>query len=193
MGYRPPSPSSNNGETPQSSLSSVLFEIQGAKVDPTKRLKAIENAQRMRERELAEKGSGNELSNQLSEFVDGRKLKKTGGVEETERVRERKNALALRGGVAMPASPSPSMLSPGLERNFTPPGGEGGPGSGRMKTEGSGASEASVSSCVGGGGGGESSPAAVVVEVGESGVARGSVDAGVVVVKEEEGEEPSLA
>ena len=193
MGYRPPSPSSNNGETPQSSLSSVLlFEIQGAKVDPTKRLKAIENAQRMRERELAEKGSGNELSNQLSEFVDGRKLKKTGGVEETERVRERKNALALRGGVAMPASPSPSMLSPGLERNFTPPGGGGGPGSGRMKREGSGASEASVSSSVGGGGV-ESSPAAVVVEVGESGVARGSVDAGVVVVKEEEGEEPSLA
>ncbi|KAL7418149.1 actin interacting protein 3-domain-containing protein [Mrakia frigida] len=185
IGYRPPSPNGNDNN-PQSSLSSVLFEIQGAKVDPTKRLKAIENAQRMRERELAEKGSGNELSNQLSEFVDGRKLKKTGGVEETERVRERKNALALRGGVAMPASPSPSMLSPGLERNFSP---SGGGASGLMKREGSGSSETSEKAP----GGGESPVVAVAVEVGESGVVSGGVDAGVVVIKQEEEEEEGLA
>lgn len=126
-GYRPPSPTDKD---PQSSLSSVLFEIQaqGNKADPEKRLKAIEQAQRMRQRELAEKGDGNELSSQLSEFVDKGKLKKTGGIEETERVRERKNLQALRNGVAAPAGSSSAaggLLSPAL-------GGRPGEGSGSV-------------------------------------------------------------
>jgi hypothetical protein len=95
--FRPPMP---DGSEPSENLSSVLFEIKGATIDPTKRLKAIEQAQRMRERELAEaREGGNELASQLSEFVEGRKLKKTGGVEEAERVRQRKNELALRNGL----------------------------------------------------------------------------------------------
>jgi hypothetical protein len=108
-GYRPPSPTEKD---PAQSLSSVLFEIQGSRVDPDKRLKAIENAARMRQRELDEKrGADDVLQTQLSDFVEGRKLKKTGGVEETERLRQKKNELALRGGVPLP-SPGPGSLSP---------------------------------------------------------------------------------
>ncbi|CED83316.1 Bud site selection protein 6, fungi [Phaffia rhodozyma] len=84
-------------EDPQSSLSTVMFQIQGATVDPEKRLRAIENAARMRQREMDGQKEGNELTSQLSEFVDGRKLRKTGGVEETERLRQKKNELALKG------------------------------------------------------------------------------------------------
>ena len=122
-GYRPPSPTDKD---PQSSLSSVMFEIQaqGSKSDPSKRLKAIEHAQKLRERELAEKGDSNELSNQLSEFVDKGKLKKTGGVEETERIRERKNLLALRGGQVSGGGggvgEARGLLSPALGRSEGP-------------------------------------------------------------------------
>lgn len=137
-GYRPPpSPST---EDPSENLSSVLFEIKGANVDPTKRLKAIEQAQRMRERELAEaREGGNELASQLSEFVDGRKLRKTGGIEEAERVRQRKNELALRNGLVAGNSTgssggSGSMIPPPLTASHGNNTGSGGSGGGSGPT-----------------------------------------------------------
>lgn len=116
-GYRPPSPTERD---PAQSLSSVLFEIQGSRVDPDKRLKAIENAAKMRQRELDEKrGADDVLQTQLSDFVEGRKLKKTGGVEETERLRQRKNELAMRGGVPLPPTPITGLSSVSISTSST--------------------------------------------------------------------------
>lgn len=131
-GYRSPSPMDID---PAASLSSVFSEIQGAQIDPSKRLRAIESAQRMREREKAAKdqGGGNVLAAQLSEFVDGRKLRKTGGVEETERLRQRRNELALRGGHPPRQQPSTSSSSSSPTMARAPSvreGGESGEGGG---------------------------------------------------------------
>lgn len=103
------------GEDRESTLSTVLVEIKGATIDPERRLQAIENAARMRQREQAGRKEGDVLASQLSDFVEGRKLRKTGGVQETERLRQRKNELALRaaGGLPSPsANKSSSSLTP---------------------------------------------------------------------------------
>ena len=87
--FRPPPPDEgHNG------LSTVMLEIRGAAVDPDRRLKAIEVSQRNREEELASRLD--ELQAELSEFVGGRKLKMTGGAEEVERVRQKRNELTMK-------------------------------------------------------------------------------------------------
>lgn len=111
--YRPPPPEEGHG-----GLSTVMLEIQNAQVDPEKRMKAIAANQRNRERELA--GRSDEFEDELKGFVGGKKLKMTGGAEEAERVRQRRNEMTLRAmfnggsrgdggggsGGSMPSSPS---------------------------------------------------------------------------------------
>ncbi|KIJ65100.1 hypothetical protein HYDPIDRAFT_27824 [Hydnomerulius pinastri MD-312] len=75
-------------------LGTVMMEIRGAAVDPEKRMKAIAANQKSRERELA--GRSDEFQNELSGFVNGKKLKMTGGADEAERVRQKRNDLALK-------------------------------------------------------------------------------------------------
>ncbi|KAI6013966.1 actin interacting protein 3-domain-containing protein [Pisolithus microcarpus] len=75
-------------------LSTVMMEIRGASVDPEKRLKAIAANQKNRERELASRSDA--FQNELAGFVGGKKLKMTGGTEEAERVRQKRNELALK-------------------------------------------------------------------------------------------------
>ncbi|KAF8159654.1 actin interacting protein 3-domain-containing protein [Crassisporium funariophilum] len=75
-------------------LSTVMLEIRGAAVDPEKRLKAIEASQRNRERELATRSD--DLQVELADFVGQKKLKMTGGAEEVERLRQRRDELALK-------------------------------------------------------------------------------------------------
>ncbi|KAG6331868.1 hypothetical protein ID866_7224 [Astraeus odoratus] len=75
-------------------LSTVMMEIRSAAVDPEKRLKAIAANQKNRERELANRSD--EFQNELAGFVSGKKLKMTGGAEEAERVRQKRNELALK-------------------------------------------------------------------------------------------------
>ena len=85
--FKPPPP-----EEGHNGLSTVMLEIRGAQVDPEKRLKAIEANQKQRSRE--QKARQDEFEEEL---VGGqKKLKMTGGAEEVERIRQRKNDLALK-------------------------------------------------------------------------------------------------
>ncbi|KAJ9095024.1 hypothetical protein QFC21_005817 [Naganishia friedmannii] len=67
----------------------LLLEIRTQETDPNRRLRAIEEQQKAREREKAAK-QDDEFSTELTGFVAGRKLKKTGGTEEAERLRMKK-------------------------------------------------------------------------------------------------------
>jgi len=75
-------------------LSTVMLEIRGAAIDPERRLKAIAANQKNREKDLATRSD--EFQTELSGFVGGKKLKMTGGAEEVERVRQRRNDLTLK-------------------------------------------------------------------------------------------------
>ncbi|KZT66100.1 AIP3-domain-containing protein [Daedalea quercina L-15889] len=88
-GFKPPP--IDEGHT---GLSTVMLEIRGAAADPERRLKAIAATEKAREKELASRSD--EFQNELSGFVDGKKLKKTGGAEEVERVRQRRNEQTLK-------------------------------------------------------------------------------------------------
>ena len=75
-------------------LSTVMLEVKALKPDPERRLQAIERAERVRQAELA--GRKDEFAAELGDFVEGGKLKRSGGVEETERVRQARNEATLR-------------------------------------------------------------------------------------------------
>ncbi|GJJ11275.1 hypothetical protein Clacol_005507 [Clathrus columnatus] len=81
-------------EEGHSGLSTVMLEIQGAAVDPERRLKAIAANQKNREKELASRTD--EFQNELNGFVQGKKLKLTGGTEEAERMRQKRNEITLK-------------------------------------------------------------------------------------------------
>jgi len=112
-GFRPPSPSTDTGGIPN-----LLMEIRTKEADPHQRLRAIEAQRKVREKELAERG-GDEFQSELGNFVQGRKLKKTGGHEEVERVRAKKSEKTLKRmltgdgqeGVLSPQLTGASMLS----------------------------------------------------------------------------------
>ncbi|KAF7370647.1 AIP3 domain-containing protein [Mycena sanguinolenta] len=88
-GFRPPPPEEGHG-----GLSTVMMEIRGAAVDPERRMKAIEASQKIREKELASRSD--EMQAELTDFVAGKKLKMTGGAEEAERVRQKRNEQTLK-------------------------------------------------------------------------------------------------
>ncbi|KAJ7091320.1 actin interacting protein 3-domain-containing protein [Mycena belliarum] len=88
-GFRPPPP-----EEGHNGLSTVMLEIRGASVDPERRMKAIEASQKSREKELATRSD--DMQAELNDFVAGKKLKMTGGAEEAERVRQRRNDMTLK-------------------------------------------------------------------------------------------------
>jgi hypothetical protein len=95
-------------------LSTVMMEIRGASVDPEKRMKAIEANQKTREKELASRSD--EFQEELSGFVSGKRLRMTGGADEVERVRQRRNELALKAmfnsaSASASASPDSSSVS----------------------------------------------------------------------------------
>jgi hypothetical protein len=89
-GFRPPPPDEgHNG------LTTVMQEMRGAKaIDHERRLKAIEASQKTREKELASRSD--ELQTELVDFVGQKKLKLTGGAEEAERVRQKRNDMTLK-------------------------------------------------------------------------------------------------
>ncbi|KIJ55332.1 hypothetical protein M422DRAFT_57816 [Sphaerobolus stellatus SS14] len=87
--FRPPPVEDN-----QDALTTVMLEIRNAAVDPERRLKAIEANQKTREKELASRSD--EFEAELNGFVQGKKLKMTGGAEEVERMRQKRNEMALK-------------------------------------------------------------------------------------------------
>jgi hypothetical protein len=105
-------------EDQEAGFNNVMADIRGASTDPNRRMKAIEATQKARQRELANRSD--ELQDELTGFLSSKKLKMTGGAEEVERVRQKKNEQALKamftnGGVPPPpsASPDPPPDSPG--------------------------------------------------------------------------------
>ena len=88
-------------------LSTVMLEIRGAQIDPEKRMKAIEAQQRARKLEM--EGRGDEFENELRGFVQGKKLKMTGGAEEVERVRQKKNEMTFKAMFSTSGPPLAAM------------------------------------------------------------------------------------
>jgi hypothetical protein len=109
INFRPPSPTEGSG------MPHLLREIRSKEsADPNQRLKAIEAQARAREREKADKlKEENEFADELGEFVNKRKLKKTGGTEEVERMRNRKQEIVLRRMIT-------GEITPSASRNVTP-------------------------------------------------------------------------
>ncbi len=108
--FKPPPP-----EQGHNGLSTVMLEIRGAQVDPEKRMKAIEESQKIRQKQLETRSD--DLQAELTDFVGQKKLKMTGGAEETERVRQKRNDMTLKamftgGSASGDASPlgSPTPL-----------------------------------------------------------------------------------
>ncbi|PVG03122.1 AIP3-domain-containing protein [Serendipita vermifera] len=87
--FRPPPAEEGHG-----GLSTVMLEIRGARVESDKRLKAIELNEKARQKELSSRSD--EFEAELHGFVAGKKLKKTGGAEEVERIRQRKDGMAFK-------------------------------------------------------------------------------------------------
>ncbi|OCF59952.1 hypothetical protein L486_02625 [Kwoniella mangroviensis CBS 10435] len=113
-------PDSTEEENTEGGIGNLLMEIRTKEGDPNSRLKAIEQQQRQREKEKM---------NKIDEFEEelklgSKKLKKTGGTEEAERIRQRKNENTLRkminGEVLSPQNTGTTIaraLSPQLTGN----------------------------------------------------------------------------
>lgn len=97
-------------------LTNVFSQIRGSNVDPEQRMRAIEASQRQRKMDLA--GRSDAFTAELSGYVQGKRLKMTGGAEEAERVRQKRNDVTLKamfgvngsgtGGASVGSQPSPS-------------------------------------------------------------------------------------
>ncbi|TKX18632.1 putative actin interacting protein [Elsinoe australis] len=72
---------------PQKAKDGVLGEVKALRPNHETRLEAIERAEKARQKELANR-KGGEFQKELGSFVEEGKLKKSGGVEEVERVRK---------------------------------------------------------------------------------------------------------
>ncbi|KAG2223745.1 hypothetical protein INT45_003469 [Circinella minor] len=85
---------SSSGGEEAGDMSNVLKQVSTIEVDHGKRVKALEQAERMRARELANRID--DFEQELSSFVGSRKLKKTGGADHVDRQRERKDKQILK-------------------------------------------------------------------------------------------------
>lgn len=89
-GSRNTSRTLNPTADPLKAKDSLLGEVKALQPNHETRLEAIERAERMRQKELAERKDG-EFKKELTGFVDEGRLKKSGGFEEAERVRKVKD------------------------------------------------------------------------------------------------------
>lgn len=80
---------------PRQARDGVLGEVKALQPNHESRLEAIERAEKARLREL-ENRDGGEFKKELGEFVAENKLKKSGGVEEVERLRKAKDERARK-------------------------------------------------------------------------------------------------
>ncbi|KEQ62782.1 AIP3-domain-containing protein, partial [Aureobasidium melanogenum CBS 110374] len=76
----------DRGGDPEKARTGVLGEVRALQPNHESRLEAIERAEKARQKELEERRDG-EFQKELSSFVEEGKLKKSGGVEEAERLR----------------------------------------------------------------------------------------------------------
>lgn len=88
---------------PRQARDGVLGEVKALQPNHESRLEAIERAEKARQRELASR-DGNEFRKELGEFVAESKLKKSGGVEEVERLRKAKDERARKENAELQAA-----------------------------------------------------------------------------------------
>lgn len=84
--YIPPLP-----EEGHEGLSTVMMEVKSQAVNHEKRLRALQAVERQRQKDLAASKTNDDFSEELAGFVDKKVLRKTGGVLEAERVRQRRD------------------------------------------------------------------------------------------------------
>jgi hypothetical protein len=80
---------------PREARDGVLGEVKALQQNHESRLEAIERAEKARQRELATRND-DEFKRELGNFVEEGKLKKSGGVEEVERLRKAKDERARK-------------------------------------------------------------------------------------------------
>ncbi|BEI94658.1 uncharacterized protein CcaverHIS019_0702390 [Cutaneotrichosporon cavernicola] len=120
--FQPPPPETGG-------VTNLLLEIRTKESDPTARLRAIEEQAKVREREMASRTD--DFQDELGAFVQGRKLRKTGGTDEAERVRQRRQDQTIRrmlsgdGPGAEPLSPQITGRSASAASNASSPPGHG--------------------------------------------------------------------
>lgn len=85
----------DQGADPHKAKDGVLGEVRALQPNHESRLEAIERAEKARQREL-ESRRGGEFQKELGDFVEEGRLKKSGGVEEVERLRLVKEERARR-------------------------------------------------------------------------------------------------
>ena len=82
---------------PMKAKDGVLGEVRALQPNHESRLEAIERAEKNRQRELQDRLENAAFRKELSNFVEEGKLKKSGGVDEIERLRRLKDEEALKG------------------------------------------------------------------------------------------------
>jgi hypothetical protein len=93
-------------------MSSVFKQVATIDVDHTRRLRALEQADKMRQRELANRID--DFEKELVGFIGEKKLKKTGGALEIDRLRKQKDEDMLKEMyAAKKATPTTSTLTSG--------------------------------------------------------------------------------
>jgi len=125
---------------PSAAKEGVLGEVRALQPNHEDRLEAIERAEKLRQKEL-ESRRENPLTKELTTFVGEGKLKKSGGVEEVERVRKAKEEATRREvwermnpGSIMPESPPVQQQQQHQQQQQGEDAGGGGPGAGEGAT-----------------------------------------------------------
>ena len=85
----------DRGADPLKAKDGVLGEVKALRPNHESRLEAIERAEKARQKELEERRGG-EFQKELGSFVEEGKLKKSGGVDEVERLRKAKDERARK-------------------------------------------------------------------------------------------------
>ncbi|KAL5439149.1 hypothetical protein PMIN07_011560 [Paraphaeosphaeria minitans] len=88
---------------PRQARDGVLGEVKALQPNHESRLEAIERAEKARQRDLANRDGG-EFKKELGDFVSEGKLKKSGGVEEVERLRKAKDERARKENTELQAA-----------------------------------------------------------------------------------------
>lgn len=108
-------------------LPSVMIEVRGQSIDHERRVRALQAAERSREK--AKAGRTDEFASELAGFVDGRVLRKTGGHREAERLRQKRDQTTLKkmfgnasgSSVARAAAPGTDTPHEGTSFDSMPP------------------------------------------------------------------------
>lgn len=120
---------------PKKAKDGVLGEVRALRPNHETRLEAIERAEKARQRELENRREG-EFTREVANFVEEGKLKKSGGVEETERQRKARDERNMREGFALQQERAAGKGKKGENAEAAPTSRESAPEEGEARAEG---------------------------------------------------------